>query len=313
MSHRTATNGPVQRSTQRRQRAGRPGSACRSRSVLRRYEPGRAAAGRPGPAVRRTRPGLAVVGLPAAGAEVRAPTGRRPALGRARLRRLRARDPAGLAGLRAVPGPAAEAAGAVRPGGRARPARRRVDRRPGRGGHPARAGRHRPLARQGAAGRRDGQPGPLGREQAGRWPVHAAVPAVRPVRLRGRPGAPGQAGPAPAPADWRPSAGRQGGRGDRRRPRHRRGHRRACWPATAPRWSRSTCRPPGEALAEVANRVGGTALQLDVTAPDAGRRIADHAHRAARRAGRRGAQRRHHPGQAAGQHGRPSGGTPCWR
>ncbi|MEP6630253.1 MAG: 3-oxoacyl-ACP reductase [Lapillicoccus sp.] len=34
----------------------------------------------------------------------------------------------------------------------------------------------------------------------------------------------------------------------------------------------------GEALARIANRLGGTALQLDVTAPDAGRRIATHAH-----------------------------------
>ncbi|WP_426564557.1 3-oxoacyl-ACP reductase [Angustibacter sp. McL0619] len=34
----------------------------------------------------------------------------------------------------------------------------------------------------------------------------------------------------------------------------------------------------GEALANVANQVAGTALQLDVTAPDAGRRIAEHAH-----------------------------------
>ncbi|MGN6302847.1 MAG: 3-oxoacyl-ACP reductase [Angustibacter sp.] len=33
----------------------------------------------------------------------------------------------------------------------------------------------------------------------------------------------------------------------------------------------------GQALVSVANRVGGTALQLDVTSPDAGRRIADHA------------------------------------
>jgi 3-oxoacyl-[acyl-carrier protein] reductase len=32
----------------------------------------------------------------------------------------------------------------------------------------------------------------------------------------------------------------------------------------------------GEALAAVANRVGGSALQLDVTAPDAPRRLADH-------------------------------------
>ena len=33
----------------------------------------------------------------------------------------------------------------------------------------------------------------------------------------------------------------------------------------------------GESLARTANRVGGTALQVDVTAPDAGRRILDHA------------------------------------
>ena len=33
----------------------------------------------------------------------------------------------------------------------------------------------------------------------------------------------------------------------------------------------------GESLARNANRLGGTALQLDVTAPDAGRRIVDHA------------------------------------
>jgi len=33
----------------------------------------------------------------------------------------------------------------------------------------------------------------------------------------------------------------------------------------------------GEALAQVANRVGGSALQVDVTAPDAGQRIVDHA------------------------------------
>ena len=34
--------------------------------------------------------------------------------------------------------------------------------------------------------------------------------------------------------------------------------------------------PAGESLAEVANEVGGTALQLDITAADAGRRIAEH-------------------------------------
>jgi 3-oxoacyl-[acyl-carrier protein] reductase len=33
----------------------------------------------------------------------------------------------------------------------------------------------------------------------------------------------------------------------------------------------------GEALARNANRLGGTALQVDVTSPDAGRRIVDHA------------------------------------
>lgn len=36
----------------------------------------------------------------------------------------------------------------------------------------------------------------------------------------------------------------------------------------------------GQALAEVANHISGTALQLDVTAPDSGRRMAEHARRA---------------------------------
>jgi 3-oxoacyl-[acyl-carrier protein] reductase len=34
----------------------------------------------------------------------------------------------------------------------------------------------------------------------------------------------------------------------------------------------------GQALTGVANRIGGTALQLEVTSPDAGRRLSDHAH-----------------------------------
>ena len=33
----------------------------------------------------------------------------------------------------------------------------------------------------------------------------------------------------------------------------------------------------GEALAKVANSIGATTLQLDVTAPDAGQQIMDHA------------------------------------
>ena len=36
------------------------------------------------------------------------------------------------------------------------------------------------------------------------------------------------------------------------------------------------CPAAGEALARVANRIGGTALQVDITAADAGQRIAAH-------------------------------------
>ena len=60
----------------------------------------------------------------------------------------------------------------------------------------------------------------------------------------------------------------------------------------------------GDKLADVANEIGGTAFQLDITGAGR-RRAADRAPaRAAWRGGRRRPQRRDHPRQAAGQHGR---------
>ncbi len=79
---------------------------------------------------------------------------------------------------------------------------------------------------------------------------------------------------------------------------------RRCSPATARPSSCVDIPAAGESLARNANRLGGTALQLDVTAPDAGRRIVDHARAPPRLAGRHGPQRGDHPRQAAGQHGR---------
>ena len=58
----------------------------------------------------------------------------------------------------------------------------------------------------------------------------------------------------------------------------------------------------GEALAKVANRIGGTTLHLDVAAADAPQQLLDHLRRAHRRAGHPDPQRRHHPRQADGEH-----------
>ncbi len=85
---------------------------------------------------------------------------------------------------------------------------------------------------------------------------------------------PGQGRPRRLATSDRPFAGRivvvTGAR-----PRHRRGHRPHVRPRRRDRGRR---RHPaaGDALAQVANEVRGSALQLDITAPDAGARIADH-------------------------------------
>ena len=59
----------------------------------------------------------------------------------------------------------------------------------------------------------------------------------------------------------------------------------------------------------VANAIGGTRLQLDITADDAPAAPRRARRAAPRRARRRRAQRGHHPRQDAGQHGRASAGT----
>ena len=65
----------------------------------------------------------------------------------------------------------------------------------------------------------------------------------------------------------------------------------------------------GDALAAVANEIGGTAVQLDLTAPDAPEPARRPPRQPARPGRRRGAQRRHHPGQDARPDGRRTGGT----
>ena len=74
----------------------------------------------------------------------------------------------------------------------------------------------------------------------------------------------------------RQAAGRQGRRRHRRGPRHRRRDREGAWPGTAPTSSPSTSRRPATSLAAVANEIGGTALQLDITAADAPQRLIEH-------------------------------------
>ena len=193
---------------------------------------------------------------------------------------------------------------------------------------------HRPLARR----RR-----PLGRTRPGRrwtassarWPRSCAAarpptccsaddagarssrrcasccPAARPTSTASR--STSAPATAPAPADWDAPAGRQG---------------RASSPAPRAASARPSPRvlardgahvvaadlpAAGEALAEVANRIGGTALQLDIAAADAAERAARAPARAARRGRHRRAQRRHHPRQAAGQHEARAVGLGAWR
>ena len=101
-------------------------------------------------------------------------------------------------------------------------------------------------------------------------------PAARPTST-GRSSGWAPAGRPTEPADWAKPLGGQGRRGHRRRSRHRRVDRRRARARRGHRGRASTSRLPGTSLARTANRVGGTALQLDVTAADAGQRILDHA------------------------------------
>ena len=185
---------------------------------------------------------------------------------------------AGRPGRRArLPGPGDQAAAGHRAG--ADPGRPAVrGRLPGPGRRPAGAGRTGPLHRQGAA-------------RTGRRRTCCYVPGrrrgldrVSPVRffLSGRSAyVDGQvvtlsAADVPDRRGRRQAAGRQGRRRHRRGPGHRRRDREGAWPGTARTSSPSTSRPPGESLAAVANEIGGTALQLDITAADAPQRLIEH-------------------------------------
>ena len=127
------------------------------------------------------------------------------------------------------------------------------------------------LGRQGV---RPGRHRPAGLRRArrrGQRRVHAALPALG----RARPTSPARSSAIGAGAPSRPGrlgapAGRPGRAGHRRRARHRRGDRRRCSPATARRWSASTCPPPGEALAAIAN--GSAAPRCSSTSPPRTRR-----------------------------------------
>ena len=174
---------------------------------------------------------------------------------------------------------------------------------PGAGRGPAGAGRTGPLHRQGAArtGRRRTS-STCPRAPKGRSPARCAssCPAGRPTSTaRWSPCRP----PSFPARGRREAAGRQGRRRHRGRPRHRRLDR----PVMARDGAHVVAvdiPAAGDKLAEVANEIGGTALQLDITAADAAAAADRAPARAARRGGRRRPQRRDHPRQAAGQHGR---------
>ena len=214
------------------------------------------------------------------------------------------RTPADLAAAHDFLAPAVKRLRADRPGARAgRPAVR--GRLPGAGGRPAGARRARPLGRQGAA--RGATANllfvPEGAEAGAGQP--GAVLPVRPLGLRRRPGRDAVAPPdgaaerGPERRRWPARSPSSPARRAASAPRSRRS-----WPATAPTSSPSTSRPPGRRWPQVANEIGGTALQLDITAADAAAAAGRAPARAARRRRRRRPQRRHHPRQAAGQHGR---------
>ena len=109
-------------------------------------------------------------------------------------------------------------------------------------------------------------------------------------------------------------AARRQGRGRHRRvARHRRARSPRRSRATAPRSSAWTSRAQGEDLAEVANEIGGEAVQMDVTDADAPATLVEYLQRAPRRRRHRGPQRRHHEGQDARPHGRRAVGRRAGR
>ena len=186
-----------------------------------------------------------------------------------------AADPGRPRGAARHPRPGPEAARPLRPGRRHRP-------RPGAGrlarpacGPACARGRH-PLGRQGAARRRDRQPRARRRRLRGRGAGHRRVPALGAVGVRRRARSSGSARARPRPGpDDRPLVGKvavvtgaaRGIGAEIARALARDGATVVCVDVPS----------AGAALAAVANEIGGTALQADVTAADAGSRILDHA------------------------------------
>ena len=274
---------------------------------LRRYEPGQPAPRR-ARAARRRRPRWATTvdrrRSPALGAEIRqvAPDDEDVSARRARLRRDRASSDSArpARAVRVLPrrDPLARrrAAGCVVLGTPPElPPSRRA------GGRPARARGLRALGRQGAA-----PAAPPASSSTSRPGAEANAESTLRFLLSGRSAyVSGQvirvgAGAADRPAGLGAAAGRPASRSSPapraasapRSPRRSR--------ATARTSSASTSPPRARTLAEVANEIGGSALQLDITAERRARRGSPtHLQRAPRRRRRRRPQRRHHARQDA--------------
>ncbi len=297
--YRNFANSSVGRGVSKRLGLPRP-------AELRRYTPGRPAAPRPGPVDRDADAGQ--LGGSSRGSSTRrassctaATTGRAARPRSSPTRPASRRSPTWRSCSRACPPPVKR----LEPSGRlllARPPST-GSQEPGAGRGPAGPRRLRPLRREGAAGRRHGQPrcssttAPTTRSSrrcASSCPgaprsstarssrvAGAARPTAPPTGL-GRSTAGSPSSPEPRRASVRPSPSVLA----------RDGARVVCADLPA----------QGEPLAAVANRIGGTALQVDITATAARRAHRGARHRTARPARRARAQRRHHPRQAARQH-----------
>ena len=139
-------------------------------------------------------------------------------------------------------------------------------RQPGRAHRPARA-------RGSVAGHRQGGPPRLHRParlrrpgRRGRDRVDPALSALAALGLRVGSGDPDRRRARPAGRHrLGAAADRPRGAGHRRLARASARRSPRCWPATAPTWSASTCRPWRPSCEEVTGRIGGSALTLDIT------------------------------------------------